>query len=120
MNTFKVHQLKVHMTPKAETLLKFPSIGNVEFYFPKSIKTILFIRCNKFDYDKYECCGRLYASDNPRDTGENHIGELFIRFTGSSGGKEYKTIIEVLEWHSDGSFTIITEDGVRNHIKKSF
>ncbi len=120
MSTYKVNQLKIHMTPKAETLLKFPSIAHVEFFFPKTIKTILFIHCTKLGYDEYEACGRLYATNNPKNTGENHIGELFIRFTGSSEGKEYETTIEILEWHSDGSFTIITEDGVRNHIKKSF
>lgn len=120
MSTYKVNQLKIHMTPKAETLLKFPSIALVEFSFPKTIKTILFIHCNKLGYDKYEACGRLYASDNPQATGEEHIGKLFIRFEGTYEGKRYKTTVEQLEYHSDGSFTIITEDGARNHIKKSF
>jgi len=108
------------MTPKSETLLKFPDIGNVEFSFPTTIKTVLFIYCNNRGFDEYECCGRLYASDNPKETGELHIGKLFITFSGSSEGKNYKTIIEILEHHKDGSFTIITEDGKRNHIKKSY
>lgn len=108
------------MTSKAETLFKFRSIAHVEFSFPKTIKTILFIHCNKLGYDEYEACGRLYASDNPQATGEDHIGKLFIRFEGSYEWEKYKTSVEQLEYHSDGAFTIITEDGVRNHIKKSF
>lgn len=121
MGQYAINQLIMHITPKAETILKFPKLGHAEFNFPKVIKTILFIRCNPISYNKYEyeCEGRLYASENPKDTGELHIGLLYIQFTGSSEGENYKTTIEILEHYRDGSFDIITEDGQRNHIKKS-
>ena len=78
---FKLENLNVFITPKAEQMKEFVGIGWVEFEFPKLIKTVLFIRCGyiknrKAGDDYYESIGRLYNSSNPRKTGKDFIGSL--------------------------------------------
>ncbi len=62
---------------------EFDVLGWLEFEFPKLIRTILFIHCGYINNRKngdncYEAVGRLYESNNPEDTGEDHIGKLYI------------------------------------------
>jgi len=119
---FKVDNLNVFMTPKADKMKEFVGIGWVEFEFPKLIKTVLFIHCGyiknrKNGDDCYEAVGRLYESDNPKETGEDHIGKLYIYVYDHPANVRYETFYEQLNHHPDGSFDIITQTGKRFHIK---
>jgi hypothetical protein len=119
---YKIENLNVLITPKAEKMKEFEGIGWIEFDFPKSIKTILFIHCGyinnrKNGDDCYEVVGRLYESNNPKETGEDHIGKLYIYVYNHPDNVRYKTFYEQLEWRPDGSFYIVTQSKEMFHIK---
>lgn len=42
---FKLENLNIFMTPKADKMKEFDEISWLEFEFPKPIRTVLFIRC---------------------------------------------------------------------------
>lgn len=115
---YKMEDLQLFATPKAEQMFEFPDLPQVEFEFPGIIRTMLFIHCGRVrasrrgGKDYYEVVGRLYESDNPQQTGENHVGKLYIHVYDYPHATRYKTSVERLEWHADGSFDIITSDGV--------
>jgi len=111
---YKIEDLNIFITPKANKMNDFPGIAWLEFEFPKSIKTVLFIQCGyinnrKNGDDCYEIIGRLYESNNPRETGENHIGKLYIYVYGHPENVRYETYYEQLEWRPDGSFYVVTQ-----------
>ena len=119
---YKIKNLNLHITPKAEIMTKFPRISWIEFEFPKSVKTVLFIHCGFIDKGKrgsdyYEIVGRLYESENPRETGENHIGKLYIYVHNFPSDIRYETYYEQLEWRPDGSFYIVTQSKEMFHYK---
>lgn len=118
----KLENLNVFITPKADKMNEFDRIGWLEFEFPKMIRTILFIHCgfikNRKDGDDcYEVVGRLYESDNPRETGEDHIGKLYIYVYDYPENVRYETFYEQLEHRPDGSFYVITQSKEMLHFK---
>jgi len=118
---YTIGNLNVFATTKAEMMYNFQGFAKVEFDFPHAVKTVLFISSGRVqsdrqgDQDYFEVVGRLYASGNPRETGENHIGKLFVHVYNHPHNTEFTTTTEQLEWHADGSFDTITEDGTRFH-----
>ncbi len=67
--------------------------------------------------DHYEVVFRLYESSNPRETGENHIGKLYVRVFGQHGNYRFVPYVERFEWHADGSFDVIAPDGTKHRVK---
>ena len=119
---YKLEKLNIHITPKAEKMSGFPGIAWVEFEFPKPVRTALFIHCGYITKGKrgnnyYEIVGRLYESENPRETGENHIGKLYIYVHNFPSNVRYETYYEQLEWRNDGSFYIVTQSKEIFHYK---
>ena len=118
----KIENLNIFITPKAEKMKGFDGLGWIEFDFPKSIRTVLFIRCGyiknrKHGEDCYEAVGKLYESNNPKETGEDHIGNLYIHVYGHPENVRYETFYEQLEHRPDGSFYIITQSKEMFHFK---
>lgn len=110
------------MTPKAEKMSRFPGIGWIEFEFPKPMRTVLFIHCGfienrKHGEDCYEIVGRLYESNNPRETEEEHIGKLYIYVYGYPDNVRYETFYEQLEHLPGGSFYVVTQSDHLLHYK---
>jgi hypothetical protein len=109
-------------TPKAEKMFEFSGLPQVEFEFEGIVKTVLFIHCGRVraslqgGKDYYEIVGRLYKSDNPQETGENHVGKLYINVFDHPFNTIFKTSVEKFEWYEDGSFDVITANGERHHI----
>ena len=121
---YRISSLNMFITPKAEKMSEFHGIGNVEFEFPQLIRTVLFIHCglirasvrdsNSKDY--YEIAGRLYESDDPQATDENHVGKLYIYVRDHPNATRFETSCERFEWHPDGSFDVISSTGSRTRI----
>ena len=120
----RLAQLKVHATPKAEKMFAFCGLPEVEFDFPGTVGTVLFISCGLVRSDVrfpgmapyLDVVGRLYASDNPQESSENHIGKLYVWAHDHSAATRFETKCERLEWHPDGSFDVIEPDGRRTRI----
>lgn len=120
----RVSELNMFATPKAERMFDFEGLGDVEFKFPKSVRTVLFIHCGLVRAsvrdssltDYYEVVGRLYESDNPQDNDERHAGKLYIWVYDYPHATCFKASCELLEWHTDGSFDVITSEGVRHNV----
>lgn len=97
---FQLKDLNVHATPKAEPMFEFQNLGEVSFECPTVVKTVLFIHYGliraslRGGEDHYEFMGRLYSSTNPQETGEQHIGKLFIWAYGSRDCPRYETKFE--------------------------
>ena len=118
----KIENLNVFITPKAEKMKEFKGIGWLEFEFPKPIRTVLFIYCGYIENRKngddcYEAVGRLYESNNPRETGEDHIGKLYIYVYDHPENVRYETFYEQLEHRPDCSFYVITQSKEMFHFK---
>ena len=95
---------------------------NLKVLVPKPIKTVLFIHCGyiknrKHGADCYEAVGRLYKSNNPRETGKNHIGKLYIYVYDHPHNIRYETSYDQLENRPDGSFYVITQSKHMFHYK---
>jgi len=119
---FKLENLNIFITPKADKMKEFNGISWLEFEFPKLIRTVLFINCGyiknrKHGDDCYEAVGRLYESNNTRETGEDHIGKLYIFVYNHPENVRYKTFYEQLEHRTDGSFYIVTQSKELYHYK---
>lgn len=116
---YKIEKLKMFTTPKAEKMFAFSGLPQVEFEFDRTVRTVLFIHCGQVrasrhdEKDYFEVVGRLYESENPQETGENHIGKLYVYVFDYPHAMRFKTLVERLEWHQDGSFEIILPDGER-------
>jgi len=114
---YRIADLQIFSTPKAERMFEFSDLPQVEFEFPKTIRTILFIHCGvvraRGGKDYFEVVGRLYESANPKETGENHIGKLYVYVHDHPQATRFTTTVERFEWHDDGSFDIILPDGER-------
>jgi len=116
---YKIANLQIFATPKAEKMFEFPELPQVTFDFAGTVRTILFIHCGQVrasrhgGKDYFEVVGRLYESANPKETGENHIGKLYIYVHDHPDATRFSTTVERFEWYADGSFDIILPDGQR-------
>jgi len=116
---YQLTNLQMFATPNAEKMFEFNGLPQVEFEFPGMLRTALAISCGLVrasrhgGEDHYEVVFRLYESANPRETGENHIGKLYIRVFGYPGNYRFQPYIERFEWHPDGSFDVIAPDGAK-------
>ncbi len=81
---YKLADLTTYKTPKADKMSQFPTLAQVEFEFPEQIRTVLFYHCGfvqaskRGKQDFYEVVGQLFQSDNPRETGEQPVGEIHV------------------------------------------
>jgi len=122
---YRLSQLKLFATPKAEKMFEFEGLSEVEFDFPSKIQVALAISCGlvranlRGGEDYYEVVFRLYEGANPQETGENHAGKLYVYVHGHPFSTAFKTTVERFEWHEDGSFDVITASGERNHVTPS-
>ena len=97
---YRIEDLQIFSTPKAETMFEFSGLSGVGFDFPGVIKTVLFIHCGlvresqRGGKDHFEVVGRLYKSDNPRETGEDHVGKLFVRVYGYPNDTRFEASVE--------------------------
>jgi len=119
---YSLEKLNIFMTPKADKMKEFDGLGWLEFEFPKLIRTVLFIHCGyiknrKHGDDCYEAVGRLYESNNPRETEEDHIGKLYIYVYDHPENVRYETFYEQLEHRQNGSFYVITQSKEIFHYK---
>jgi hypothetical protein len=118
---YTIGELINFVTPQAEMLFKFNGFAKAQFNFPETVKAILFMKSKQVpasepgEQDYFQIEGRLYASANPRETGENHIGKLYVNVHNHPDNTEFRTATVKLVWHSDGSIEFITEDGKRVH-----
>lgn len=121
---YRLSDLQLYSTPKAERMLEFEGLPNVEFDFSDILRTGLAISCGlvrgslRGGEDHYEVVIRLYESANPQQTGENHIGKLYVRVFGSKGSYMFHTYVEKFHWYPDGSFDVIAPDGTRHRVTK--
>jgi hypothetical protein len=119
---YRLSQLKIFGTPKAEKMFDFEGLPEVEFDFPTKINVALAISCGfvrasaRGDVDFYEVVFRLYEGANPQEIGENHVGKLYVHVHGHPFNTTFKTTVERFEWYEDGSFDVITANGERHHI----
>lgn len=122
---YRFSDLQLYSTPKAKKMFEFKGLPNVEFNFPNVIRTGLAISCGLVrgslhgGEDHYEVVIRLYESANPQQTGENHIGKLYIRIFGATGKHQFQSYVERFHWHPDGSFDVIAPDGTKHHVEKT-
>ena len=122
---YHLSDLQVFATPKAEAMFAVPGISDVVFQYPGTIRTVLFIHCGVVQAsrvgreDYTTIVGRLYESADPKSTNENHVGKLYIDVHGKGQSRRIETMVERLEWHSDGSFDLITPDGTRRRVSDS-
>lgn len=116
---YRLKDMKIFTTPKAEKMFEFRGLSEISFEFPGVVKTILFIQCGQVrgslrgGKDYYEIVGRLYESDNPQETGENHVGKIYIYVHDHPHATRFETSVERFEWYPDGSFDVILPDGQR-------
>ena len=121
---YRLRDLQMFATPNAEKMYEFRELPNIEFDFSGIIRTALSISCGlvrdslQGGQDHYEVVLRLYESANPQQTGENHVGKLYMRVFGQKGSYQFKPYVERFEWRSDGSFDVIAPDGTRHHVTK--
>ncbi len=119
---YRLNDLQLFLTPKAEKMLTFEGLPDVTFEFPGIVQTALAISCGLVraslhgGEDHHEVVIRLYASTNPQETGENHVGKLYVRVFGEYRSCRFQTYLERLAWYADGSFDIISPEGERVRI----
>lgn len=121
---YQIGNLQVFTHPKAEKMFEFPSFGHVEFEYPGTVRTLLFISCGQVrgnlrgGEDYYQAVARIYKSSDPQGNDENHIGKLYVDVYGHPGNIRFETKVERLEWHPDGSFDVIEPNGQRTRFKR--
>lgn len=119
---YRLYDLQMYVTPKAEKMFEFKGLPEVEFEFPGTLRTALAIHCGLVrgslhgGEDYHEVVVRLYESANPQQTGENHVGKLYVHVFDRSGNFRFQASVEHFHWHADGSFDVITADGTTRHI----
>jgi len=119
---YKIGSLQIFATPQAEPMFQFQGLPDVTFEFQGLINTILFIHCGmvraslRGGEDFYEIVGRLYSTYHPNQNEEKHEGKLYVYVYGYPDAIRFESYVEVLEWHPDGSFDVITPDGVRHQV----
>ena len=119
---YRIGDLQIFATPSASEIFRFPCLSQVEFEFPTAVRTLLFIHCGEVrttsDCGKgyFELVGRLYKTDRPKETGEDHTGKLYVYVHGFPHATWFETIVEQLEGYSDGSFDVIASDGKRTKV----
>ena len=122
---YRLKELQLFATLKAEKMFEFKELPNVEFEFPSLVRVALAISCGlvrgsvRGGEDYYEVVLRLYQGANPQQTNENHIGKLYIAMLGHPNRMTFRTSVERFEWYEDGSFEVITAEGERRHIRSS-
>jgi hypothetical protein len=109
---YVLKDLIVHVTPKTEEILELPNFSDISFEFPLEVKTVLFIHYGlvKSSNPYHEIVGRLYSSEHPQETDENHIGKLYINVFVYHDNVNYETSYEQIKWKEDGSFYTVTQD----------
>jgi hypothetical protein len=119
---YRLSELQLFATPKAEKMFDFQGLSEAEFDFPSNIQVALAISCGlvraslRGGEDHYEVVFRLYEGANPQETSENHIGKLYVLVYGHPFNTTFKTTVERFEWYQDGSFDVITANGERHHV----
>jgi hypothetical protein len=93
---YKIRDLIAHVTPRAEKITEFLKFPLVEFEFPKSVKTVLFTNCDYISNgprgeNYFEVIGQLFESENPRETGENLVGRLYVFVHNYPSNGRYET-----------------------------
>lgn len=122
---YRIGELQIFATPKAEPMFQFEGLPNVTFEFFELVNTILFIHCGlvraslRGGEDHYEIVGRLYSTYHPNQNDEKHIGKLYIRVYSDINNPRFETYAEKFEWYPDGSFDIISPDGTHHRITKT-
>lgn len=122
---YRLSDLKLFATLNAEGMFKFSGLLKVEFDFSSIVRVALAISCGLVrgsrsgGEDYYEVVMRLYEGVNPQETGEKHVGKLYIAVFGYPPNTTFKTRIERFEWYEDGSFDVITANGERHHATPS-
>lgn len=121
---YAIRDLQVLTTPKAEKIFEFTKFPTAEFDFPKRIQTLLFGECIlirgslRGGKDFYQAVARIYESANPQQTGEKHVGKLYVSVYDHPYATRFETKVERLEWYSDGSFDVIEPDGQRTRFTR--
>ena len=106
-------------------MFEFEGLSEIEFDFPSKIQVALAISCGlvraslRGGKDHYEVVFRLYEGTNPQETGENHIGKLYIYVHDHPLNTIFKITVERFKWYEDGSFDVITADGEKHHVAPS-
>lgn len=119
---YKIGELQIFATPKAEPMFQFQDLPNVTFEFSGLVNTILFIHCGlvraslRGGEDHYEVVGRLYSTYHPNHNEEKHEGKLYVRVYGKPASPRFETLVEKFEWYPDGSFDVLTPDGQRHRV----
>lgn len=120
---YKICDLQTFVTPDAEKMMEFHGLPETEFEFQGTIRTLLFIDCglvrgdlNSGGHDYYQVIGRLYESADPEGEDEKHKGKLYINVYETSGSLRFEAKVERFEWHADGSFDVISQDGNRKTV----
>jgi hypothetical protein len=119
---YKIEDLQIHATPKAEKMFEFSGFQYVEFDYPGMVRTLLFGDCvlvrGGSGSDYYQVVGRIYESANPQAMDEKHIGKLYVNVYNHPNATRFETKVERLEWHPDGSFDLIEPSGQRTKFKR--
>jgi len=119
---YKIGELQIFATPKAEPMFEFKGLPDLTFEFDGLVNTILFISCNlvrgstKGGEDYYEIVGRLYSTYHPNQNQEKHEGKIYIYIYSYPNSPRFEVSIEKIEWYPDGSFDVITPDGQRHRV----
>lgn len=121
---YQIGSLQVFTHPKAEKMFEFAGFGYVEFEYPGTVRTLLFIHCGQVKgslrggEDYYQAVGRIYSSANPEAENENHIGKLYVDIYGHPNRIRFETKVERLEWYPDGSFDVIEPNGQKTRFDR--
>ncbi|MBV8856871.1 MAG: hypothetical protein JOZ02_08085 [Acidobacteria bacterium] len=114
---YKVEDLQIYTTPKAEKIFEFPGFQYVEFEYPGIVRTLLFGDCVRSrghsGGDYYQVVGRIYKSADPQATDEKHVGKLYVSVYDHPYATRFESMVERLEWYPDGSFDLIEPNGKR-------
>lgn len=119
---YKIGELQIFATPKAETIFQIEGFPSVTFEFSGLVNTILFIHCGLVQAsqqggeDYFEIVGRLYSTYHPNQNEEKHEGKLYVYVYGHPNSTRFETLVEHFEWYPDGSFDVITPDGQRHKV----
>src|ERR1041384_7784303 len=100
---YKISDLQTFVTPDAEKMMEFHGLPETQFEFQGTIRTLLFIDC-----------GLVRADLKGED--EKHKGKLYINVYETSGSLRFEAKVERFEWHANGSFDVISQDGNRKTV----
>jgi hypothetical protein len=120
---YKIGDLQIFAMPNAEKMMEFHRLPETFFEYPGTIRTLLFIDCGLLTgdvtsggRDYYQVIARMYESADPQAGDENHKGKLYVNVHETDGVIRFEAYVERFEWHSDGSFDVISPSGERKRI----